>query len=115
MLCTKNIKYSTVSIGAVFYCELFGLFHTKEKPMPMGKYFQKEGIIIIQITQGEALALNKNYGIKFGVYGGISTTHTKHNKKYFLTETRENVKSLNKIRESEHNNSVVKGDVKVGV
>nr|DAF82087.1 MAG TPA: hypothetical protein [Bacteriophage sp.] len=54
-------------------------------------------IIIIPITKKEAQALNKEYEVPFHDYG-ISTTHTKHNKKFFLTATRTNITALNKIR-----------------
>ena len=40
--------------------------------------------------------LNKKYGVKFGSYG-ISSTHTKH-KKFFLTESKNNLDALNEIR-----------------
>ena len=54
-------------------------------------------IIIIPITKKEAQTLNKEYKIPFHDYG-ISSTRTKHNKKFFLTVTRTNVNALNKVR-----------------
>ena len=95
-----------------FLWEIYRLSSPLKKSKPTGKYFKEEGIFIIQISKEEALILSKKYRIKFGSYGGISTTHTKKHKKYFLTESTENMKCLSQIRKAEHRNSVVKGNVK---
>ena len=54
-------------------------------------------IIIIPITKKEAQTLNKEYRVPFHDYG-ISSTRTKHKKKFYLTATRTNIDALNKIR-----------------
>lgn len=43
------------------------------------------------------MRLNRDYSVKFGDYG-ISSTHTKHKKKFFLTENKSNLNALNEIR-----------------
>ena len=50
---------------------------------------------MIKITKKDALKLNKEYGVKFGE-NGISRTHG-HHKKYYLTESEYNLRSLLKF------------------
>jgi len=54
-------------------------------------------IIIIPITKKEAQTLNKEYRVPFHDYG-ISSTRTKHKKKFYLTAIRANIDALNEIR-----------------
>lgn len=54
-------------------------------------------IIIIPITKKEAQTLNKEYRVPFHDYG-ISSTRTKHKKKFYLTAIRTNIDALNEIR-----------------
>lgn len=54
-------------------------------------------IIIILVNKESALILNKKYGIKFGE-NGLKKTNTSH-KKYYLTETKNNLRLLAKAEE----------------
>ena len=51
---------------------------------------------MIKIKKEDALKLNKAYGIKFGE-GGISNTSNHHHRKYYLTESEYNLRSLLKF------------------
>lgn len=62
----------------------------------LGNIFRKEGIIIIQITKNEAMAL-ASMGFRFGSEGALHHTYSRH-KKYYLTESPKNLNALKKLR-----------------
>ena len=62
-----------------------------------GKFRMKGWIIILRITQNEALALHKK-GIAYGENGLKVTTSRHTGKHYYLTESRKNIVLLNKYR-----------------
>lgn len=50
-----------------------------------------------EIDKNEAHILNKKYNVPWRD-NGISTSHSKHGKKYYLCENRTNLNALNEIR-----------------
>ena len=60
--------------------------------------YRKKEFIIILITKQESIELQK-LGHKFGSEGTLHHTYTSH-KKYFLTESKQALADLEKIRKS---------------
>lgn len=57
----------------------------------------KDGDHMVQITQKEALQLNKDYNIPFGENGLFRTNSGKH--KYYLAETARNMRLWHRIHD----------------
>ena len=78
--------------------EIIGRFNPSASTTLLGIQYRKKENIIILITKQESIELQK-LGHRFGSEGTLHHTYTSH-KKYFLTESKQALADLEKIRKS---------------
>ena len=74
-----------------------GQCNSGKRDYPKGEFTGKKGNFLVQITKEEAHVLNSRYRVPFKE-NGISHTYSK-NKHYYLSDYKNNLKYLQKIRD----------------